>query len=241
MLEAMLLTKKEVPIPPTGATFLWDPVLQQDLYGSGATIAYIGGGTANTDYLIDGQGTFNLPTTSSGFTITLASPLDLSGGDWTVEWSTLNTVNNGNYGTDIAIDSGFPGSAKGVQARWSDTGFGNRVQFSTIFQQVTDCWNASLTKVTSLNTLQRFAMVCKNGQVSVFINGVKQMLANGTGGTYTAASFAAAPANLKDLKSIKIGWQNSTVQAMISRHGRIRITQSALYTTDYTPGPLEMV
>ncbi|MNG12194.1 hypothetical protein D3C84_957910 [compost metagenome] len=121
----------------------------------------------------------------------------------------------------------------GLLSRHASAGFGNRIQFGTIFAQLADCWNIAATKASTTDVLNRYALVCKDGQITAFRNGIKQLLANGTGSTYNTASIPST--GLTDLRAIRLGWLNSTVVARIGRHGRIRITAEALYTDDYTP------
>lgn len=235
MLELLMTGGKAVDvIPEPDVIFLWDPEQAKDLIGSAASIAYVGSTTIDTVNTIDGHPVLSFPNASAGATITFETPLSLAGLEWTIEWSVINTVAASAYASEFAMYSGV--SSNGILARWGDTGFGNRLQFGNKFAAATDCYNIALTKAGSVNQLSHFALVCRGTQISVFRNGVKQAMAVGTGGTYNQPTFPAGTA-LTDLRAIRIGWLNSTVVAMVGRHGRIRICKNALYTNSYTPQP----
>lgn len=235
MLELLMSAGKAAEgIPEADVIFLWDPTEARDLIGSAATITLIGATSIDPDYQIDGVNTMLFPGTTSGATITFETPLVLNGLDWTIEWSAINAAAASSYANEFAMYSGVTGN--GMLARWGDAGFGNRLQFGNKFAAAADCFNIALSKAGSVGQLSRFALVCKNSVVSVFRNGIKQSLAVGTGSTYNQASFPAGTA-LTDLRAIRLGWLSSSVPTNASRHGRIRISKNALYTTNYTPQP----
>jgi hypothetical protein len=234
MLELLMAKpRSQDEIPTPDVLFLWDPVQATDLMGSAATIAYVGTGTVDPAYLIDGVGTISFPATSAGATITFETPLDFTGMDWTIEWSSFNTNAPTTYASEFAMYSGLTGN--GILARYGDTGFGHRLQFGNKFAAATDAYNINANKTGLANTLNRYALVCKSNVITVFRNGVKQPLANGTGGVYNLAGFAAGA--VTDLRAIRLGYLNSSVPALLGNHGRIRICRNALYTNNYTPTP----
>lgn len=221
------------PIVPDIA-LLWDFGQGKDLNGTSATIAVSGGSVVDTTNTIDGNPTLSFPNTSASATITFQTPLDFSGKDFTIEWSSYNTAAASAYANELCLYSGA--GSTGILSRWGDSGFGNRLQFGNSFSAAATCWNMNFTKAQSVNVLCYYAIVCKDGFISIYRNGIKQALANGTGASYTAQGYTAQ-ASFGDLRAVRIGFLSSSVPAMTGRHGRIRISKNALYTANYTPVP----
>jgi hypothetical protein len=235
MIEALLQHSGPFREDTGNVLFLFDPETGTDLMGSTPTVAYTN--SAGPDaFAIRGKPTYALPNTNAGLTITLATPLNLQGKNWTLEWSTYNTGAFSAYAWEL----GLVNASAGIQARYGNSGFGSRLQVGTNFRTVGAAWNPPVSNASTLNVLKEYALVCKNNAISMFVDGKKQKFANGTGSVYNTDSFAPAD-DLSGLTRIIAGFQGSTVPAVISKHGRIRISDFARYTRDYEPKLLEMV
>lgn len=233
LLSKALLTDEEI-----GQTlFLYDPETNSDIKGSGAIITFIGG-TALSDTLVNGHKTLLLPTTTSGFKAVFPTPIDLQGKNWTLEWSFRNTAASATYATETVISSSAAG--EGILSRWGDNGFGHRLQLGCRFSTIQDCWSPAITKASTTNVDINMALSCKAGIVSVFRNGTKMGLANGTGPTYGAQGFPVSGFNLSNMINLLVGYQGSSMNNQPGFHGRIRLSLGGRYTRNYTVVPLEL-
>lgn len=235
MIEALISTKQEDRII-ADPIFLYDPATGTDLTGKTAyTETRYSGTTVDNSVLIDGHPTILLASTSHGVNGTFTNGLNLDLPEWTIEWSTIpaslpvNTyrnelwINNANYH---------------IGNRWTDTGFGDRMQhFASTAAINTQMWR-SIGKATAQGVLNRWAMVKVGTQVYVYHNGQRMTMTAGTAGTPggTADNFAwGGPMGL--LTTLTYGYRNSTQAAFLGNLGRIRITPSARYLGNYTPQP----
>uniref|UniRef100_A0AB39CCS2 Tail fiber protein n=1 Tax=Pseudomonas phage RVTF4 TaxID=3236931 RepID=A0AB39CCS2_9VIRU len=237
MNELLLATGEEFQEDEGTTIFLYDPETESDLMGVVHT--YTKYGTVTPDDLeINGHKTLKLGTNVSGMQITFATPFNLQDKDWTLEWSFRNTVSAGTaYATELTLPSAVAG--QGILSRWGDTGFGNRLQVGGSMGAVNSIWNPPISKAASLNVDTNMALSCKNGRVSVFRNGVLQMLANGTGGVYNTPNYPVG-ANLSSLAYMQINSSGSGMINQLGNRGRIRLSLGARYTRNYTIKPLEL-
>ncbi|WDS62038.1 hypothetical protein [Pseudomonas phage D6] len=232
-----LMSKAVLAEEEQGQTiFLYDPETNTDLMGSNSVITLYGT-AALSDTIINGHKSLALPSTASGFKAVFPTPIDLQGKNWTLEWSFYNTTAAGAYASETCLNTG---SGTGILSRWGDSGFGNRLQLGVRFSAVTDCWNPAMTKASSVNTEINMALSCKAGLVTVFRNGVKQGLANGTGGTYGAQTFPVSSVSLASLANLTIGYAGGGQPSQLGYHGRVRLSLGGRYTRNYTVVPLEV-
>lgn len=186
---------------------------------------------------IDGK-TIDLAAANSRAVIAFNPPVNFKNPDWTLEWSDVNkTAAVSAYANQITLFPVNPPRTV-VVGRFGDNGFGNRLQFGGTMAAVNSCYSTPNTKTSLVGVLKRYALVSKGGNISLFIDGVKTLLAAGTGNAYNVASFISdAPDQL--VYSICIGALTaSSSDGIPASRGPMRFTMRALYTANYTPQPI---
>lgn len=239
MFEAMLMNGKRTPEETGDVIFLYDPVTNTDLIGGPSVSTLSGGAVADETILINGQPTLKFPTGSAKQVIAFPSDLNLTTGNWTLEWSFINNSAPSAYANDFVMYSRTGGSSVGVYTRFGDSGFGHRYNLSDPRGAANPnfCQPLPFTKASLVGLTTNVAMVSIGGLIKVYINGVFQMMAVGAGsGAYTQPTFAAQ--GMDAIYQWGIGWVGSTVQAVPGNRGRIRLSNFARYKANYTPGPL---
>ena len=175
----------------------------------------------------------NIPSVNAGATITFDRPLDLAGKDFTLEWVSFNANNPTGYASEFALlasDNRY----SGINVRYGDSGFGNRLQYGTDLSKLEHVYSANVTKSALSGKTSYHALVCRDGSIYVYLNGQRQNLATGTSSVYNKPSFPVR-GGLSALRHIRLGWIDHTQPAMIGRVGRIRISEGARYLESYDP------
>lgn len=240
MIEAMLSRAAAFTEETGDVIFLYDPVTNTDLSGRGAVTTLSGGAVADTNILINGQPTLNFPTVSAKQVVVFPADLNLAIGNWTLEWSFINNIAPAAYANEFMMYSRTGGFGVGVYTRFGDSGFGNRWNLSDPRgagdPNLTQPLPYSKAMLVGLTT--NVAMVSIAGLIKVYVNGVVQTMALGAGsGTYNRATFAAQ--GMDKIYQFVMGDANgSSVRAVPGNRGRIRLSNFARYTRNYTPGPL---
>lgn len=238
MLEILLASRGGGEPEPTGdVLFLYDPATNKDLISNTVVGALRTATTVDTLVTLDGQPTVKFGSTAAGAIITLPTPINLEAlAEWTVEWSSRPTSMSSSYMNEIFLDllntAGYP-----LGCRWADGGYGNRLQFNISNFANSNLWRPPVDKSAALNKENRWAMVYKGGQVKVYRDGVKQMLAAGTNGGTGTQDFISKTQPFFTVAKIYIGWYNGTNVAFIGNMGRIRISAFARYLGNYSPKP----
>lgn len=197
-----------------------------------------GAAAYETTPTIDGK-TLVLSGVNDRMIITLSKAIDMLNLDWTLEWSTINQTDAVSaYASELMLHGGAPDDTTHLIARYGDAGFGNRLQFGAAMTTLQNSYAVPYNKTTMVGSLKRIALVQKDKNITVFINGVKQLLALGAGYTYNVASFVNdLPAT--NTRRIVIGdWLNGGSGAVPAKRGPMRLSMRALYTADYTPAPI---
>lgn len=247
MIEAFMMmdTGNDTPIPYEPGLILYDPETNSDLMGN-ATITYRG--TYNLDQAIRFFGKPTVKCTENdGIHIAPINPnlLNLNGTDWTYEYEIYQTPVTGTESTafryyywDVTSTSGI---ANGCRA--GDAGQGYLRQFSiSSFQTPTSNYRIpeQRTSAAVVSQYLQMALVCKNGRITNYVNGIAQPLANGTG---TPSSFPLTswpcPSDAGYLRNIRHGWISSAILGVSANRGRIRISDFARYERNYTPRALD--
>lgn len=219
-------------------TFLYDPATNKDLVTGTVVGNLFNGAVADGTVLIDGNPTMKFANASSGATITLPTPWVIETmPEWTVEWSSRPTTFGSGYFTELFIDVnptlGYP-----LGCRWTDSGYGHRNQFNFANWANPEIWRPAATKTDVVNKTVRWAMVFKNGRVTVYKDGVKQMLAVSVDAGSGTQDYIQKTITWSNKTTLRIGYYNSTNQAFVGNFGRIRISDYARYTdATYTPQP----
>lgn len=237
MKEALLMSPTKYVEDETQTIFLYDPETNSDLVGSGMTINLMNGATQSPE-LINGYPSILMGTTSYVQGV-FKEPIDLSSTNWTLEWTSKHAAAGGTYPAEMYIGQALI-TSDGILARWGDSGFGHRYQFGTRFRQVADCWNISVTKGQVVDVETTVALVCRNKEISVFYNGVKQALAGGQGNVYNKYSFTVT-GDISNLTTFTIGTPpNKPYNVQPGLRGRVRLSLGARYSRNYSVVPLEL-
>lgn len=243
MIEHLLINAGSVSLPETGdVIFLYDPVTNTDLAGGPSVSTLSGGAVSDETILINGQPTLKFPTVAAKQVIAFPTDLDLTQGNWTLEWSFINDTSPTAYANDLVMYSRTGASGVGVYTRFNDSGFGNRYCLS-------DSRGASnpglvqplpYTKAQLVGTLMNMALVSIAGVIKVYVNGVYTMTALGNASNvYNQPTFTAT--GMDKIYQLGIGDVNGgTVRAIPGNRGRIRLSNFARYKSNYTPGPLTL-
>ncbi|MNM47266.1 hypothetical protein D3C81_582290 [compost metagenome] len=227
---------EDLPEPTGDVLFLFDPGTAKDLISNQICIALANNATIDTINKIDDNPTIRFAQGTSQGLITLPTPINFEAlTEWTVEWTSRPTSIGSSYFTelflDIAVTQGYP-----IGCRWADGGYGNRNQFNIGNWSNAVLGQPSLVKSQAVNKDNRWAMVYKGGQLRIFYNGVLQMLAFGTGGSYSQSYIDKTQA-FGLIAKIYLGYYNGTNQAWLGNMGRVRISNFARYLGNYTPVP----
>lgn len=237
MLTAWLQTSiGSTPTIDPNAIFLFDPATNTDLVTGQVCGAYVGGAVADSSITIDGHATAKMDNVNAGIGITFPKPLNLEAlPEWTIEWSDRPTNIRAYYANELLLTTS---NSVVIGGRWTDGGFLERLQFTlTGFGNVNTIWRLDGTKAATYNVVNRYAMVFKDGRMSVYQNGVKQMMQNSTYGSGTRQDYIPKGAAWANFVTMALGFRESTNASFIGNYGRVRISDRARYTSDYTPQP----
>lgn len=209
------------------AAFLFDTDTATDLIGlhpctftTQGTISY------DSNNLINGHKSLYFPATSSGLWITFPDNFDLSG-DITLEWSSYNMSAPSGYAHEIGLLQAD--NTWGLLARYGDSGFGHLLQFGASMASAAVTYSCQYTKAALNGQLSHHALVVSNGRVRYYRNGVLELTRNGTTGSFTLQSFPSMGTNMATIRTLRFGYSSASVGAIVSRHGRIRISKFARY------------
>lgn len=221
----------------TGTTlFLYDPATNRDLVTGTVCGAIRSGTTVDGTILIDGSPTLKSTTGTHGVDITFPTPLDLNSlSEWTIEWSSKPVTIRAEYSSELFLN--WP-SGPLFGCRWTDSGYGHRLQFTDGAWTNPTLWRPeSFTKTNATTKINRYAMVFKDGKISVYIDGVKQMLENGSdiAGPNTKQNFFPKATTWQPLTRLLLGYYSATYPSFLGNYGRVRISAGARYLANYTP------
>lgn len=166
-------------------------------------------------------------TGSQTFGITPVTSFNYLTGDFTVEVVFLISSTTNGYTTLFAQNNG---SNIGLVIRLGDNGYGNRLQVSTAPGTASKVYSTRSTRADLYNKWTHIAVQRVSGQISVYLNGVIQQLAVGTGSTYTSTTQPST-------ESLNLA---STNQLALITAGAALITEFAVYktakyTANFTP------
>ncbi|WDS62036.1 hypothetical protein [Pseudomonas phage D6] len=241
MFESLLSAGGIVHQDTGDVIFLYDPDTNQDLSGNGAVSVLSGGAVRSDTQLVDGLPSLSLPTVAAKQLITFPTPLNLRDTNWTLEWSSFCSTVPSAYANDLILDSNGP-TTGALYTRYGDSGFGNRFVVSDLRGSANPALTRPIayTKAALQNQLVHWALVQAEGNIFVYKDGIRQMLAGGASSTtYNIQSTTAI--NIESVYQIRAGDANgSSVRASPGYKGRIRLSNYARYRSNYTPQPLTM-
>jgi len=231
VLESMLFT-----VPSQGGDGSTDGFFTMEGSDAAWSISRTAGAVFEEVPSIDGK-TLVLPlNTRDCLSIIFAVPMNLKSNNWTLEWSEINDGAPSGYFGELSIGTSADGS-NGITVRYGDGGFGDRMQFGGPLDSFANCWSIGFSKTALRGVLKRYALVQNAGAISVFVNGVKQMLALGVSNVYDKPTFTSSNPNTA-LTHIKIGSFQSNYPTMPARRGPVRFNPTvAKYSANYTPVP----
>lgn len=155
---------------------------------------------------------------------------NITTGDFTIELWGLITSTTVGYSTFLQIVNS--GGTQLFTIRVGDGGFGNRLQFAMVPSTTTRNYSCSQTRTSLYNKWTHIAVVKKGGVMNLYVNGVAQALASGTGSTYTTGGRA-------DGGSLSGALSYNTTNNC--RVAEFVVYNSAKYNANFTPpvgGPL---
>lgn len=79
-------------------------------------------------------------------------------------------------------------------------------------------------------------MVCNNGNVTFYVDGVRENFAIGTSYDYSTTSFQV-DSDLSAIGRIIVGRSSAGGYSTASRRGPVRLSNFARYASNYTPQP----
>lgn len=182
-------------------------------------------GTVLTDLTTVRVGTGSINLVGSGNSLAIANTLNVGLGDFTVEFWIYFDSNTNYYGS--LFQAANVGVATGV--RTSNSGFGYRIQFGSDFNVVPGCWSIAVTQSQMVGAWHHIVWQRRNNQVSAYYDGVKQMFANGTGGTYNVSEFTDNQNYIGAAGQCFLGGDLSTIM------DEVIVTERAKYFEDFTP------
>lgn len=122
---------------------------------------------------------------------------------------------------------------------FGDSGFGYRLHSGMRGAfSASELYSTTMTRTTAPNAWHHYAMVRKNGRVSFFVDGIKQMLASGTSTTYNITDYNGVY-DLNGTPSIRqLGGYSGSVVDMYCPE--FVVSTGAKYTANFTPptGPI---
>lgn len=212
------------------AWFLLNADTLTDRMGSTPTVTP-GSSTVDSTFKIDNRSSRVVPV-NSAVVIALPTPFDMTLPEWTIEWS--QRYNNGlaNYANLFILSTN--GAEPGFTQRQSNSGFGNRIQQGVITSTVASLYGLPFNTVGKNGQLVRYAAVKFNNVITLFIDGVPTLLANGTGGTYDQRGIPTTSSSPPSTTNrLTIGGQGVGFNM-----GSVRISKFARYFTQYTPADI---
>lgn len=191
-------------------------------------------GVTQEDPASIGDTTYILPNgTTDGIDIIFDTPINLAATDWTLEWTSQNLGTGGTgYFAEIALLAAP--DTQGVEARYGDNGFGHRLQFGGLVNGTSNVWSVSSNKTTLNGVLKKYAMVKQGSNIAVYIDGIRQNLAVGTGADYSIPSFPI-DTNISAIKYVRVGSTAYGGAALAAKRANVRLSLYARYTGNYTP------
>ena len=182
---------------------------------SDATIGDLGSFTASTEQTK--YASVSIKSTAAGASYPSVSLT----GDFTIElWFYHTQVSSGTY-------MFLWGGESPAAFNFGDAGFGYRLGFGMVNASATGSYRISATKGSTANAWHHYAFVRSNGQIRVYLDGVRQNMAYHTGTSFQYEYFDWTGTVTPPSKIGTSGFTTYTED--------FQITQAAKYTADFTP------
>lgn len=179
-----------------------------------------------------GYTTQALKLDSGAFAITPATPLDVGGGDFTVEFAFYPYQTADGYSTMFFQDNAT-GSGVGLVVRIANSGYGSRLQVSLNAAAANGSANFStpFTRAMLVNKWNHIAVQRASGKIQVYVNGVKQGLAIAVSSDYSVKDQPSGQ-SLSGTKTLRLGHPSFPGNAWIPEFA---IYLGVKYVKDFTP------
>ncbi|WDS62037.1 hypothetical protein [Pseudomonas phage D6] len=242
MFEA-LLSGKGTPIPPeTGDVIFYVDMatLTETIRGHAVSVA--NGAVVDNTFLIDGKPTLKMPTaggtTGSRLRVSLSPALDLSGTNWTIEWSTYYVTAPGTWANDFYLTEST--YYKGVMSRFADSGWNGLMMFADNSTNNVSTARVNLSPGALAGQLHRYAITCRAGRIRYYINGQLVGMRAGTNsnpGAFGEYFDVQTVNNFANLTQLNIGGFAGAAVNTSRYIGNVRISNFVRYNGNYTPVP----
>lgn len=175
--------------------------------------------------LFDGTGDY--------LTVAANNAFNLGTGDFTIESWVYLTAESTSYQIVASIAWS---TAKTVQIRYGDSGFGRKLQVTVQGDNAANVWSTSATQASHRNTWVHLAFTRSSGVCRLFVNGVVQSINSGINpGTYPFTSFTDT-SNVTGNLGLAVGANRVGTSTLFGYLDDVRITKGvARYTANFTP------
>lgn len=242
MIEQLLTLTSQKVVPSIPPILLYDPVTNTDLTGN-STIVTNGSPVIDDSVKFYGFSTATWNENTGVFlTFKDQNILNLYNSDWTYEYEIQQTEAPTNYKFyywDVLSNSSIANGG-----RSTDSGYGFFRQFGINGFGASDnsqMWRIQGSQSSLVGTPQQIALVCRDKVISIYVNGVRQALASGTGSAPSFNTFSyPCPSNAGYLRQVRHGYLSAQSKGVASKRGRIRVSNYARYLSNYTPKALTL-
>jgi hypothetical protein len=171
--------------------------------------------------------------TGDYLTVAANNAFQLGTGDFSFESWVYLTSESAGYQIVASIAWG---TAKTVQIRYGDSGFGRKLQVTLQGDNSANIWSAAATQAAHRNTWVHLAFTRSSGVCRLFVNGVVQNINNGVNpGTYPFTSFTDT-SNVTGNLGLAVGANRVGTSTLFGYLDDVRITKGvARYTANFTP------
>jgi hypothetical protein len=226
MLELMMAGKKSSSAPSKpDFGFNFDKMVSTGTTAISVTNA--SGYQKATPVAITGYTKTMFGTGSPTFPIVPATVFNYLTGDFTVEAVFMVSSTTNGYATIFAQNNG---SNIGLVIRIGDSGFGNRLQVSTSPGTASKVFSTKFTRADLYNKWTHIAVQRVAGKLSVYVNGVLQGLAVGTGSDYSSTTQPST-----ESLSLTSSQQLALITAGYLCITEIAVNKVAKYAANFTP------
>ena len=217
----------------------WDPdyeLVSLQLHGDEATIydssryewvATESGSPENNSTQVKVGDNSLVVTTGNSISYEINEVTDFGTGDFTIEFWVYFDSSTNTYGDVVYLSETSPPVSRLI--RTSNIGFGYHLQFASDFASSSTIWHPNLTQATMVGKWTHVVLQRELSDCTVYIDGVKQMLAQGTSSSYVYSSYTDTTDYGASAGIVTIG------NALNIRIDELRITHKAKYSGDFTP------
>lgn len=226
MLE-MIMVRKPTAVAPVKPDFGYNFDKMKSTGATSVTVTNASDYRKTANPALSGYTVTLFGTGSPTFPIVPATVFNYLTGDFTVELVFLISSATNGYTTLFAQNNG---SNIGLVIRVGDNGYGNRLQVSTSPGVATKVYSTKVTRADLYNKWTHIAVQRVGGKLSVYVNGVLQGLAAGTGTDYSATSFPST-----ESLSVTAAQTLALITGGSACIFEFAVNKVAKYTANFTP------